>query len=523
MNGDSSQTARGLKGSGLLVLALLACVVTRVPAYRYDVISDDEAIYDAMAHTVSAGGVMYHDTVDHKPPGLTYSYAAMRALVGGVHAPADRVAHAVHTLGLLYALLTCLVLAGVARRAFPQTDAAGWAALSYAMASTIKQPVDGLAVNGELMLNLPTALGLLATLEAGSRKGLGRVVLDVLAGAFVAAATAYKYQGIAVAVALPLLWIARATSLRDRVSAALAGLASSAMGFLAVVGAITAYFASRGVLGDVVDWALLFNLKYISQGPSLAGALTRLCMQLVGVVLPGLLFYAAGTVGLIRIARARSEATLWLAPFTLLVFACVTLGGRFFGHYFVQLELCLALTGAPVLAQWATRAPRMVLAAWTAPAVAFFVIAIVPSVSQPILNADDPDYRKIGRAIQEITRPDDTVWVWGNVPQLYHTADRLSGARFTFCNYLTGLSPATPSEDDPKVLTKQSEVKKAWDLLAVDFATRPPMLVLDTAAAGYKSYGKYPVEHYPALASALAAKYRIAARIDGIVVWRRVD
>jgi len=62
-----------------LILAALVCVATRLPGLRDVPLSDDEAIYDTMAREVVAGGVMYRDTVDHKPPGLTYTYAAVRA------------------------------------------------------------------------------------------------------------------------------------------------------------------------------------------------------------------------------------------------------------------------------------------------------------------------------------------------------------------------------------------------------------------------------------------------------------
>jgi hypothetical protein len=186
----------------------------------------------------------------------------------------------------------------------------------------------------------------------------------------------------------------------------------------------------------------------------------------------------------------------------------VCVGGRFFGHYFLQLELPLALAAAPVLqAMWA-RTPRRLVAAWALPAGFFFCVAVLPSVSRRILNPHDPDYQRIGAAVRARVGPDDTIWVWGNVPQIYFAADRRPGTRFSFCNYLTGLSPATPSEEDPLEGSDAAIARGAWPLASHDLAERRPLLIVDTAAAGYKSYAKYPMERYPLLARALAEHYR---------------
>jgi hypothetical protein len=214
---------------------------------------------------------------------------------------------------------------------------------------------------------------------------------------------------------------------------------------------------------------------------------------------------------------------LLLAPWAAAVLVCVSLGCRFFGHYFVQLELPLALAGAPVLVSWAARAPRRVAAACAVPALGFFAAAMLPAQTRPYLNFGDPDYASIGRAVAQITSPDETIWVWGNVPQIYNAADRTPGVRFTFCNYLTGLSPATASETDPRIETRDRELPEAWAMTSHDLATHPPAVIVDTAAAGAKSYGKYPVRNYPVLVQALATHYRVVDCVQGVVLWRRID
>src|SRR5215510_8414369 len=58
-----------------LLVAVLTCVL-RAPAIHDRFYSNDEATYSALAAKLRAGGAMYVDAVDHKPPGITWLYSA---------------------------------------------------------------------------------------------------------------------------------------------------------------------------------------------------------------------------------------------------------------------------------------------------------------------------------------------------------------------------------------------------------------------------------------------------------------
>ncbi len=134
------------------------------------------------------------------------------------------------------------------------------------------------------------------------------------------------------------------------------------------------------------------------------------------------------------------------------------------------------------------------------------------------MYAVDPDYWAVGRAVAARTRTTDTIWVWGNVPQIYYTAERTPGVRFTFCNYLTGLSPGSRSELDPTFVARQNAVPGAWDMVVRDLDTLRPAVIVDTAAGGMKSYGKFPVASFPVLAAYLHDHYRPDAIVEGAVL-----
>ena len=509
--GRVSTPSQGTKGV-VLLLVCLAGVATRLPALRYGALSDDEAIYATMAKEVLAGGVMYRDVVDHKPPGLTYTYAAVRAVTG------DRgVWGGVHLLGLLAVLGTMVALFGIGRQLLQDKGLAPLPPLLYALATAGKQPVDALAVNGELLMNLPLSLAVwIALADRGGRAR--RLASDLAVGALVAVAALYKYQASVAGAALVFL-VDRRAPLRP---------AAWLLGYAAPFVVTTVWFAHHGALQDAVTWGLRFNGRYLAAGPSLRNVLERLALQLVGVVVPSLVIYTAGlsAVGR-RPARPASpemaRGARFVRGWAVASLLCVTLGGRFFGHYFLQAELPLALLAAEPIARWFRRAPRTVVVGLALPPLLFSLVAASPSLSARLFERGAPDYAAIASAVRRRTTPDQSIWVWGNAPQIYTASDRRAGTRFVFCNYLTGLSPATPSESDPAVDPGADAVAEAWAPLIADLDRRRPALVLDTAEAGVKSYGKFPIRRYPVLADYLRTHYRRDGTVAGLAIYRRSE
>jgi hypothetical protein len=54
-----------------------------------------------------------------------------------------------------------------------------------------------------------------------------------------------------------------------------------------------------------------------------------------------------------------------------------------------------------------------------------------------------------------------------------------------------------------------------------DLDRATPAIIIDTAAGGMKSYGKYPVASFPVLDAYLRQHYRPDGVIDGAVLYRR--
>jgi hypothetical protein len=532
--------------AGALAAAFGLSALLHLPGFRYDLISDDEAIYDAMAQVVARGGVMYRDTVDHKPPGLVYTYAAVRWVVDHLGGTFPEVLAGVHLVGLLVAAGTSAVLYAIASYVLDKRLA--WIpAVLFALVSTSNQPPDSLAVNGEMLMNLPTVIGVWCALAASRHAGGRHVILNVIAGAMCGVAALYKYQ--AALVGLSFFFLIPREDVRHPKRLAVQLLARGTalgVGLALPFAAAGAYFYEHGALHDALAWGIEFNRHYLAEGPDLWTAIKRFSLQFFGMVVPNFVVWGAGLFGLWivvkRLLAAVSTATppapvdedgndasgvtngrAMLVVWTLESLFCVTLGRRFFGHYFLQPELPLSLLAAgPVAMLWEKR-PRLVAYGIGVPALVFFLVGAVPEVTHKWVYMIDPDYGTVGRAAAAETSPSESIWVWGNVPQIYYAAERMPGVRFTFCNYLTGLSPGTRSEYDPSVDPRKNAVTSAWDLVIADLDQRRPTLVLDTAAADMKFYGKFPVASFPPLQSYLSAHYRVEKQVSGVVFYRRID
>jgi hypothetical protein len=516
-----------------LSAVLIFVAVLRLPALIWPVISDDEAIYDAMAHVINSGGVMYRDTVDHKPPGLVFIYSllerpfAAMSLVAGDQAGI----FAVHLFGVLLATLTAYGLYLLARELF-ETRPELWLLppFLYGVVTTAKCAYDGLAVNGELLMNAPIVFAILAVVLAGKlagnlngkKKGVRRFALDLSAGFLMGLAGLAKWQALVTGLAFPLMGL---SSLKEFPGRVLFRGPAWILGLLIPFAGAFLFFRAHGALADAEQWGL-YNLLYISEGPGFLWGLKRFAIQFGSVLVPSIVFYGCALVGLANLVRnemIREKKTTSLGIIAWALISCwaVGLGSRFFGHYFLQAELPLCLVAADPLHRLWTRAPQSTVALIGVPVLAFFLFGMVPSLTREIFDSGVPDWTQIGQEVAERTEPGESLFVWGNAAPIYFSSHRRTGTRFSFCNLLTGLSPGTPSEYDPQA--EAATVRESWPLLMTDLEVKRPVWILDTASAGWKGYGKFPIARYPEFAAYLGSYYRAKGAIEGAILYRRID
>ena len=505
-------------------------------------LSDDEAIYATTADGLSRGDLLYRDVVDHKPPLIYHVYQAGFAVLGRYNT------HGAHALVLLSVLLTAAFLFSILRREDPvRSGGAGLAAAGlFLVFSTTWHDYDALAANCELFLLTPQAVAALLLLRELRKPARGaRGLLTHLAvGALIGTSALFKYQGLTLlGASIGMLMWSLLLGQTSRPRAATAALCQVVGALLPAV-LYLSWCAAKGNAEAAVYW-FGFNFSYVGAGLTGTAALARGLRRLGLIGGVALVPYALGVwaatataKGMVQGVRRRLLATrpahadlplpsavlglLWLATSTIAVAA----GGRYFGHYFhlILAPLCL-LAAARFVELWSkgswVRAALVTLCAL--PALCFFALATIgrPLAAALDVDAGEPPYDEVAARMAANTSPDERVFVWGNSPQLYVLAQRPMGARFSFCNYMTGESPGTPTETGQQD-ADANQLPAAWDMLFADLDQRRPTLFVDAAAAGWDGYDKFPLARYPRLQSYVDRYYRPVETQAGVVIYRHL-
>jgi len=466
-----------------LVLAALTLVL-RIPGFFVPVFNSDETFLATQAHVVADGGNLYHDAIDRKPPLVPYVYA-------GTFAFFDTTAlWSVRLVADGAVVVTALLLAVEARRRYGKR-AAWLAGILFVCATVAFAPSDGQAANFEIfMLPAMTAAVLFA------RRGR-----STAAGVSVAFATLAKQTGAA--TLLPVLYLIARRREKH-------GLAAVVAGFAIPTVLVTLAFGPS----QLFYWVVLGNGSYLG-----LKTLTGYVLMMFGVMT---FAYAACNLPIlwrIRDAwRARRVPTrdgqhdvdLWL--WALSGAASVAVGLRFFGHYYMQLTPPLALLSAGAIA----RGGRALARASVAFAV---VVAALFGLSGFFLHpfGREPNYQSVSRYLATQANPDDAIYVWGSVPEIYWASGLRPATRFLTSSFLTGAYPGRP----PDQANPGADTKAAWADFYTDFAAHPPKYFVDTSPAKLRGQQYYPISKFPRLARIVHDQYRYVLSIDRIAVYVR--
>jgi len=156
------------------------------------------------------------------------------------------------------------------------------------------------------------------------------------------------------------------------------------------------------------------------------------------------------------------------------------------------------------------------------PAAAGIAFATVLRAGAIAHTDPEPDYRPVASAVERAASPADRVFVWGNSPQLYVLARRPMGTRFSFCNYMTGISPGTRTETG-EADAGANELPESWQMLFSDLDGRRPRWIIDAAAAGWDGYAAFPLSRFPQLDRYVRAHYVLRTQVDGVAIYERDD
>lgn len=477
----------------LPVAAGLAIIVAHLPSFVHRLLDGDEAVYGSIAVLMNRGGALYGaGGIDNKPPGVFWIYSLVFRLFG------DYQMTAIHAAALVAMGATCAVLFFIAR-SLAGNRAGALAALFYGVLTAGGNP-RLLAANTEIFMMLPLSASVLLMLH---RQWLWSGLLIVIAIAF------RQSAGVQMVVAaLGLFWIEPAVSRLRAATSLLAGLVIGAA-------ATTALVALTGSVRDAVRWTVQTLVGYASASWTPSYVWSRAKDSIVPFVFDMAVVWIAALALVTRWRSLRGEERLMVA-WLVMGMAGSLAGGHLSWHYFIQAMGPLAVLAALAFDRFRLRRAVAVAAivGIAVPAVAWWSFDLSADPLTYDFSGPVPQHEAVAAYISSHTSRSDSVFVWGDWPALYVESDRPMASRFP--GFLRGFDRGT--DLPPNNWDTSPDV---WPLLQADLNAHPPALIVDTAAAGWSDFAKYPMQDYPVVANLVATDYHQVATVDGAVIYAR--
>ncbi len=441
------------------------------------VINVDEAVWMTGARIWHEGGVPYLDFVDTKPP-LIFLFYRATLLLTGPDSPLALPVLRLIVCGLLSLAAYALdrTVAGLFPR--PKGSFLAGTMLLTGLSLGIDRQVQ--FVSTEIVCAILFALAV----WMASRRSAGSALLS---GLFAALIPFCRIPALVLVLPVGLLAIADPERRLVRTAGFLAGVLAGAV--------LVALVTGQEALREMMFWAYEANRLYVNLGPE-PGEAARRFLKNIGPPLAASLpvWYLAVTAVLTQKGLNRKIALLLIGT-ALLSLAAAAAGGRWLGHYYLQvippLALAAGLSDASTRAKFAATGLSALLALSFATAGGWRMY-ISESTRETL-----PAVRDGADFIRETTRPGDRLLVWGYGPDLYERSLRRPATRqLTPATTVTGYSFGGAKELSKRINPRELVQSGRFADFMNDLRCTPPAIVVDFSRYDFHYFGDFGLPHY---------------------------
>jgi len=488
-----------------LLLLILSAVILRSPAFFNPIIDEDEAWYATAACVINSGGLLYRNAVDLKPPLIFYFYAFGFSIFG------DDL-RLLHGVTVLWVLATAAFIGRITTHLTQSWKAAYLAAWLYVLFTPNFVP-QALSTNGEILMNLPLAISVFLFLQSARDRSKAYLALS---GFFCGLAFLFKYQcGILLAVISGHIFFNKAD--RGKQNLLVIG------GFASVLIFFYGCFRYLGNWEDFYFWGWKYNLVFMEEF-TWRYFFKRFFGMTPRFILIWLILWFFAFVVIKKALRRAPEINanhhliiLWLIGSALAVCA----GGKFFGHYFIQLLPPLTVLAGAAIADWwpacnAKWKRLVVLAGIVIPPIIY--LGVNWQEEQKRMRRENQYFQTIAAEVRKLSSPDDKIFVWGRMPELYYFSQRLPASRFITGNFVVGMT--TYNFDDAAAKYDSAKTLPMLDWLMDDLIKNRPKLIIDTSPANFRQYGKYPIPSIAPLREFIKKNYHFVVSVDRVTIYK---
>lgn len=517
---------------GLFVLLII--LILRLPSFWTPILDVDEAQFAGFAHSLLSGGIPYIDSLDTKPLGVYFFFAAIFKIFGINNLIA------VHIATALWVALTAYFCYRIAKKLY-SPRAGLMAAVFYAIFTTTYVPkFISTSIIILMMLPLTMSIDSLISWER-SRKSFYLLLSGLLWGI----ASLFKYQaGINLIVVALYLLLFRSLYLEKKLNKrGIADFLVFSAGGLIAASIFVLYLFLAGAWDAFVFWSLKGSMAYIEAGSSLSDFWINLTIRGGAIAASAFVLWYFGVwqaghlvAGFFRSRRAGSikcEEYLILFWFLFSIIPVCT-GGKFYGHYFLQLYPALSILAAGSSMRffsWLNKPGKvrtkqivysLFITGLLIPPIGFFGARLHADKIYAAIGEENPKaYIPVAEYVRKHTDENDRIFVWGFATPIYTYSNRLGASRFLWCDWMTGRVSGTPSAKDKFFDTKPYVTKGSWNLFFEDMNKNRPIYFIDTSPGNYHDYGKYPITNYPDLMKYLNRHYHFESTVNGANIYRR--
>jgi len=509
-------------------------LVLRVFYLRYDFVNGDEGVRALTAIRLIEGARLYSDIVTDKPPGTTLFYSAVLALFG-------RSMDAVHLAAAVWNFATAIVVYLTAVMIYGRR-AGLWASFFLIYFSTNYMTQDMMAANTEMLMALPYTAAFYFFIRA-SMRGRNRRGVSInlfIAGVMTALATLFKQVGVfnlaffamyelfVTYVTWPQAPSNRALWIRKRIKESLTRLSPIAAGFALTLALFVLWLIGQGTFSDFWRNVVELNFFYVGSMPRDLWFRFFVNRTLSYILFNASLFslaiwavaHAAKRLNRDRqdkqdgCAQIQSETNnpeypvhpcfdMTVALWGVASFAAVFPGGRFFGHYFIQLLPALSLLasrGVELLRKpLSNPAHKLRVRIVTAILITLFLVGFVrfhqrtATLAYETLTGRDTgrtdrwgmsererEAEIISRQIRNRLSQGEPLYIWGYALDIYWKTECRPASRYLTPYYITGqFTDAALTEVNPEV----EFFREAREHLLEDLRRERPRLILDVYGA----------------------------------------
>ncbi|MGH7454279.1 MAG: hypothetical protein ACRENG_23190, partial [bacterium] len=297
-------------------------------------------------------------------------------------------------------------------------------------------------------------------------------------------------------------------------------------GFISVLLILFGIFRYLGNWKDFYFWGWQYNFVFLSDF-TWAYFFKRFFDLTPRFVMVWLILWIFGFAAIKRAMRNPREiptghhlVILWLAGSVL----AVCIGGKFFGHYYIQLLPPLTILAAVSLTAWWQASGSVKYVKWQR-AIVLAGIFMPPIIylatnwreEQKRMQGENLYFQNLATEVQKLSVEGEKIFVWGRMPELYYFSQRLPASRFITSNFVVGMN--TYNYNDRAVQYDHVMGSRLLDWLLNDLAANRPNLIIDTSPQNFRQYGKYPLAEMAPLQDFLRKNYRLAKTIDRLAIY----